>query len=218
MKKYRNLSQHRKAHPKVFVWIHTAKAELEYFQDFKDHLKTMQLLPKKAICWSPCELIAQVVTWKKRDNIGKQEFSEEDGDQIWCVFDVDDFYKDEANKMLAAIQTAHKNKIKIAYSNECFELWILLHFTKPTAAIARGSIMENKIARYFKKHKLHGFTKNQKIFLTLLEFQPCGIKHANELIGNYAEIKWDHVLSRDGNPSTSIHFLIQEILSKFGNL
>jgi hypothetical protein len=220
MTKYRKSKQQPKdlkAHPKIFVWVHTEKAEINYFQEFKHYLKTALLLPRKAICWSPSELIEKVIAWKEKDKSGKQKFCEEDGDQIWCVFDVDDFYQKEPEKMLKAIKIAHSNNIKIAYSNECFELWFLLHFEKPSGAIERGSQMGKKINKFFKKYRLGTFKKNQKIFSPLLPFQAEAIKHAYKITDEYGTIKWSCNLSGKGNPSTSIHFLIQEIINKLSN-
>lgn len=66
MTKYRGKNQHRKVHPKIFIWSHTEKAEIEYFQDFKNYLKTPLLMPKKEICWTPQELLKKIVKWKKK--------------------------------------------------------------------------------------------------------------------------------------------------------
>ncbi len=44
---------------------------------------------------------------------------------IWCVFDRDSFSADVFNQALALAQ---RNKFGVAYSNEAFELWCLLHF------------------------------------------------------------------------------------------
>jgi hypothetical protein len=48
-------------------------------------------------------------------------------DQVWCVFDRDEHvYFDEA------IKQALDNKLSLAVSNPCFELWILIHFQAQT--------------------------------------------------------------------------------------
>ncbi|MDI5968340.1 RloB family protein [Streptomyces sp. SL13] len=44
-------------------------------------------------------------------------------DQTWCVLDVDDF--DDIPQAVAAAGRGHR--IRIALSNPCFELWLLLH-------------------------------------------------------------------------------------------
>lgn len=218
MTKYRGKSVHRKNHPKIFVWAHTERAEIEYFQDFKNHLKSALLLPKKSLCWDPWELIKKVIAWKEYDKLGKQEICEEDGDQIWCVFDVDDFYKSQPRIFFNAIIEAHNHNIKIAYVNECFELWVLMHLEQPTSPIPRKHF-EKKIQQAFKKHELGNFEKNNKIFLPLLPFQEQAVKHAKVLLPEkYSEINWQEKLSSAGNPSTSVHFLIEEIRQKLLNI
>ncbi len=44
-------------------------------------------------------------------------------DEVWCVFDVD-----EHQQARTAAELARKKGIRIAISNPCFELWLLLHF------------------------------------------------------------------------------------------
>jgi len=203
--KYRGKIQHRLAHPKIFIWSHTEKAEIEYFQDFKNYLRTSLLMPQKNICWTPQELLKKIIEWKKIN------VNEKDGDQVWCIFDIDDFYKDDRNNLMSALNNALSNDIKIAYVNECFELWILLHFQKPTSPIKRGVDIESKIKKEFKIHKLGEFKKNQRIFETLLPFQSDAIKNSKKILPNYDKIDWESRLSEAGNPSTSVHFLIDEI-------
>ena len=51
-------------------------------------------------------------------------------DHVWAVFDKDDLDQNEttAQRFEEAFSVAAANDINIAYSNECFELWLLLHF------------------------------------------------------------------------------------------
>lgn len=206
MLRYRGKKLHRQAHPKIFVWSHTKRAEIEYFQEFKNHLKTPLLMPKKILFWKPQDLIERIVDWKSKN------INEDDGDQVWCVFDVDDFYKSEPEKMIRAIKSAHSNNVKIAYINECFELWILLHFELPTAPITRGKQIEKRIQQAYKKNGLGEFEKNKPIFIDLLPYQSTALTHAAKLFtGSYDNVNWEKALSDKGNPSTSIHILIQEI-------
>jgi len=212
MAKYRGKKQHREVHPKIFIWSHTAKAEIEYFQDFKNYLRTPLLMPQKNICWTPQELLEKIVKWKAKN------IYEKDGDQVWCIFDIDDFYKNDKNTLMAAVKNAtQNNNIKIAYANECFELWILFHFQKPTTPIKRGKDIETKINKMFKKNKLSTFIKNQKVFNTLLPFQGDAIKNAKSIIPKYDAINWNEKMSKNGNPSTSIHFLVNAINTLIGN-
>lgn len=213
--KYRAKNKNRKAyrgktHPKIFVFSHTERAEIEYFQDFKGYLRTHLLIPRKIICWTPQELLQKIIDWK--NDPSNDKFSSEDGDCVWCIFDVDDFFKNGKKDFLNGIKRAEENNIKIAYANECFELWILLHFEKPTSSISRGRAVEKKIIQAFKKNNLGEFKKNHQVFQFLLPFQKNAIKNAKSLLPvKYREISWEKALSEKGNPSTSIHFLIEEI-------
>lgn len=50
--------------------------------------------------------------------------------QIWCIFDIDESLKDNIAKdnFLKAITLARQKNIKLAISNECFEVFLLYHF------------------------------------------------------------------------------------------
>ena len=57
----------------------------------------------------------------------------EEGIQVWCVYDRDrSFDSNEADKndisFNASLLIAESHNIKVAWSNDCFELWVLLHF------------------------------------------------------------------------------------------
>lgn len=47
-------------------------------------------------------------------------YNQDTYDQVWCVFDRDDVPPELFNQ---AIQLANGNSIKVAYSNQVFELW-----------------------------------------------------------------------------------------------
>ncbi|OAZ03922.1 RloB family protein [Flavobacterium succinicans] len=51
--------------------------------------------------------------------------NEKQYDQVWCVFDKDDFDENDFNN---AIQIAEAQNFKVAYSNQSFEYWLILHF------------------------------------------------------------------------------------------
>ncbi|MGB8842456.1 MAG: RloB family protein [Aliidongia sp.] len=48
----------------------------------------------------------------------------EEDDRVWAVFD-----RDEHLKVNEAIQKCYSNSVGIAFSNPCFELWLILHHT-----------------------------------------------------------------------------------------
>lgn len=208
--KYRK-SSHRLVHPKIFVWSHTEKAEEEYFKAFKNHLQTSLLITRQKTRWDPQELIEHVIEWL--NNQGRGQVDSESDDQVWCVFDVDDFYKSKSETLLRAVTKATTKNIKIAYSNECLELWFLLHFNRINASIPRDDFV-SKINAAFKKHGLGEFKKNDPVFDILLPFQDAAINNATAI---YCENDtWHQKLGPNGNPSTSIHLLVKEIKQRMG--
>ena len=58
-------------------------------------------------------------------------------DQCWVVFDKDDFPASDFNQ---AIALAERNGFRVAYSNQAFEYWFLLHFNLAKAACKRIGI------------------------------------------------------------------------------
>ncbi|NER24920.1 MAG: RloB domain-containing protein [Symploca sp. SIO1C2] len=122
-----------------------------------------------------------------------------DYDQIWCVFDRNSWQADDFN---SAIRDAKKEKINVAYSNEAFELWYLLHFEFVNTGIPRKDY-EKKLT------KLLGY-KYQKnsdsMYDDLIDRQETAIEHAENLLKQYDP----HNPAKD-NPSTTVHLLVQEL-------
>ena len=67
--------------------------------------------------------------------------SEEQGeiDEVWCLFDVE--WPKNHPKLREARAKAEVSDIRLAISNPCFELWLVLHFDNRTAWL------DNKAAR-----------------------------------------------------------------------
>ncbi len=60
---------------------------------------------------------------------GKEVLKIDDGTQVWCVFDRDKEPNDRKdNAFNDSIQNANEKGIQTAWSNDDFELWVLLHF------------------------------------------------------------------------------------------
>lgn len=65
------------------------------------------------------------------------EYNHQEYDRVWVVFDRDEFPDfDEA------IQQAAEHKINCAWSNESFELWLLLHFKNVSEHTNRNDLCE----------------------------------------------------------------------------
>lgn len=118
-------------------------------------------------------------------------------DQVWCVFDVD-----EHQRLRPAVELATNAKIRIALSNPCFELWLVLHFSihnsHATAADLRRKL-KGRIAGY-DKHLDCNLIRGRYHFARG-HAQSLGLQHerANR--------------SRNDNPSTEVWLLIDELIA-----
>lgn len=125
--------------------------------------------------------------------------SEDDFDQVWCVFDRDNW---SAQDFQQAFKLANKNEIQIAYSNESFELWYLLHFQFLNTAIPRTDY-SNKLSDLMGKT----YAKNSRdMYDELFNLQPTAIDNADRLLQEYPKSN-----PAMDNPSTTVHRLVQEL-------
>jgi hypothetical protein len=125
--------------------------------------------------------------------------SEDDFDQVWCVFDRDSFPISDITK---AVALAKKNNIQIAYSNEAFELWYILHFQFLNTAIPRSDYskkLSNLIGKPYAKN-------SRDMYDDLLIRQPTAITNADRLLQEYPTPN-----PVTDNPSTTIHQLVRQL-------
>jgi len=67
---------------------------------------------------------------------------------IWLVYDKDDFPEDNFDNTQFSAENRKVNNIKVAWSNESFELWLLLHFQDYEADKGREAYIK-KLNDYF---------------------------------------------------------------------
>ncbi|MET9529817.1 RloB family protein [Streptomyces sp. NPDC006649] len=82
----------------------------------RDHLRNsaVSVVVRGKAC-SP----TQLVTYAR----GQRDLNRGGYDEVWCVFDVDAF-----PDVSEAAALGRRHGIRVAVSNPCFELWLLLHF------------------------------------------------------------------------------------------
>jgi RloB-like protein len=166
-----------------------AKTEPNYFRSFR---VPKDVIDVRGIGANTVDVVEKAIELKSKD----------DYDQIWCVFDRDSF---PATRFNEAFVLASRNNIKIAYSNEAFELWYLLHFNYYDTGMSRkqyGAKLTDCLGYKYEKN-------STTIYEEILEMQPQAIKNAEKLIATYNPKNPE----RD-NPSTKVHCLVEE-LNKF---
>lgn len=119
------------------------------------------------------------------------------------------------NEFNGALSSANNKKVEVAYANDSYELWYLLHFNPRTTAILRDEILKEVIKKLKEKNPTkfrdldNENIKSKKctelIYEELLELQPIAIKNAENLLESYGG---NHNPEGD-NPSTTIHKLVE---------
>lgn len=115
----------------ILIVCEDENTEPYYFNQFKEMF--LEILPKETVFLrsvgtgrNSLGVVEQAILHRKRliEESGKEV------DQTWAVFDKDDLDKTEGNvkNFIKAFELGKLEDINIAYSNECFELWLLLHF------------------------------------------------------------------------------------------
>ncbi|MDJ0601874.1 MAG: RloB family protein [Crocosphaera sp.] len=131
--------------------------------------------------------------------IGYQE--EDEYDQVWCVFDKDDFHN-----FNSTIEKAKNEGFYVAYSNEAFELWYVLHFEFLSSGIPRQDYI-NKLNKLLgKKYKKN----SDSIYDELFDKQETAIKNAENLFRQYNKPN-----PAQDNPSTTVHLLVKALNQQY---
>lgn len=92
-------------------------------------------------------------------------------DHVWVLFDKDDFTSDNFNNAINKIQNIEKKDtlFHVLWSNQCFELWLLLNFINMQSSIKRDKYID-KLEIYLQEE----YVKNDKLI-----FEKINIKGGN---------------------------------------
>ncbi len=191
------------------------KTEPSYFEKYKAQIpeETLYLKPV-GTGLDPKGVVQRAII--ERDNLVST--ANKEVDRVWVVFD-----KDDADENTTKVQnfedafTISKNEcFKVAYSNEVFELWLLLHFISvdKNTPLPRNQIYSllkdefKKVDGYKDYEYTHGVIDERTIDIVF--------KAGNrDLAISRAELLMEHHKNSkpiEANPSTKIHMLIKELL------
>lgn len=180
--------------------------EPEYFESFP--VRTAEVI-SYGLGSSKTKLVELAIDARKED---KEE-------EVWVVFDMD-IQRDNANKIKAdyenAIELAKSKNIEVAYSNDAFEIWFLLHYDYLDNQWTRNQyydkLSELWDCNYKKMGKNRAFAKT--IYKRLEEDenadQAQAIRRAEKLLENQKDLDY-----AEKNPATNVHSLVEELNKHF---
>lgn len=189
-RKYNTINQKNIIH----IFTEGEKTEPDYFNSIKDDLRLneidIKIYGKGDHTMSLVESVIKIKNESKNCN----------GDEWWVVFD-----RDNHLGFNQAIEIAEKNKIYAVYSNECFELWFILHFEFLNTSIGRE-------AYYDKLTNLFGnkYDKKKSVNYEILKCKESdAIRNAKKLDKIYEDQGVTSCEKRD--PSTQVYKLVERL-------
>ncbi|TRV05162.1 MAG: RloB domain-containing protein [Microcystis wesenbergii Mw_MB_S_20031200_S109] len=197
----RRQTKTRETRKRFLIVCEGEKTEVNYFKAFTVPKKIEVMV--KGEGKNSLSLVEKAI--KIIDNLKKDDSF----DQIWCVFDKDNCSKEQFNQ---AERLAKQKNIKIAYSNEAFEIWFILHFQYLDIATSRSEylkILTTQMKKYGLLNEEEKYEKNREdMYEKLKPYQTTAITNAAKLIHDRDEAK-KHPF--DANPSTTVQELVQEL-------
>ena len=110
---------------KFIIYSEGKNTEPDYFRavrrDLLGALVDLEMIDAAGVPMTIAEKACQRAASMKRGRGRKSSF--EEGDQVWAVFD-----RDEHPKVPEALERCRIGNVEVAFSDPCFELWLILHF------------------------------------------------------------------------------------------
>jgi hypothetical protein len=173
------------------------ETEVKYFQSFPVPKKVIDV---RGLGQNTLSLVKKAI---------KIRNDEKEFDRVWCVFDRDDYSKAQFKQ---ACDIAQSEDIDIAYSNEAFEIWYILHLQYRDTAISRNEyerILTNLMRDKQLFNRQEKYQKNiHDMYEKLKPFQRTAIANAKKLIQTRDDSGLDPY---DMNPSTTVYKLVEEL-------
>ena len=120
-------------------------------------------------------------------------------DHVWVLFDKDDFTQENFNNAISKIESVEKKEttFHVLWSNQCYELWLLLNFCNMQSAIDRSAYID-KLELYLKEK----YNKSDELI-----FEKINLKGGNILKAiRFAKALVDESISPAKNdPATKIY-------------
>jgi RloB-like protein len=124
---FRSLRRHvgtRTPKPKIVIYAEGKNTERDYFEamqrTFRSVVVDIEIIEGAGVPLTIAKKVTAAARLARRRH-GRQSY--EQNDEFWAVFD-----RDEHPNVPDAIARCHEANVGVAFSNPCFEIWLILHF------------------------------------------------------------------------------------------
>jgi RloB-like protein len=139
-----------KQEKKSFLIISEGKnTEKSYFEQFKLPNAEIKAI---GVGDNTFSLVEKALRIRDEENEKRIRDNKEPFDFSWCVFDADPKPDNpqQLTNFINAIHLAEQNNMKVAYSNQAFEYWLILHFEDHQGGAMPRTDYHNKVNGYLK--------------------------------------------------------------------
>ncbi len=203
----------REVYKKFLIVCEGEKTEINYFSYFKSlfHKHNIKVIPFKGENTHADGIVEDAINKIKESKKEGNPINIEKGDIVWCVFDSD---RNSVGQLNRAKDLANKHKIKIIFSNPCFEIWYIFHFTNSFGARNTSDDAKDEVKSHLKDNDYH---KDKDIYEKFKQEQHRAINKAKDLIREHAGVNIQQY-SKYSNPSTNVHEIVCYLESLLINL
>lgn len=189
------VSKRKRQLRRILIVCEGEKTEPSYFRAFPEKPDVFDSLDIKGIGNNTVYVVNKAIELRDKAIKEGNPYIE-----TWAVFDKDDFPQKDFE---SAIKIAAENKIHVAYSIECFELWYLLHFNFYDTGMHRTDYFD-KLSILLKQK----YEKNNENMYSLLKSRiDTAIKNASKL-----HVKQMLLPIQEQNPVTLVYELVQKLI------
>ena len=127
-------------------------------------------------------------------------------DAAWVVLDRDanPLNKTDKAQFNKALTLAKTHNISVAYSNDSFELWILLHYQDLGTSTHRDQLF-----KMLKKHRNKKYEKGSDLYREIKGLRQNALKRSARLHNSQNR-------PESANPSTTVHLLVKQLMNEPG--
>jgi RloB-like protein len=201
-------SRSKQIRKRFLIVCEGTKTEPNYFESFRQKLTNIVSITIRAAGKVTLSLVKEA-----------KKIKDEDGeyDEVWCVFDRDAKAENKNQQNFnEAIELACNNDIKLAISNDSFELWYLLHFEYYSSQTHRSQFESllsdrNRLGEKYEKNC-------DNMYDRLIDLQSKAIQNAERLWNSYNQnnsitdrSQANLIQQHNNNPSTTVFLLVQSL-------
>lgn len=193
----------RKEHKKMVI-VCEGETEIIYFKNYKKFVRNeLEIKTPSTNDTDPVSLVEFALSQIERFELNLRK-----GDSVWCVFDCDANTDKQARdqQISKAKKKATPKKIKICFSNPCFELWFLLHFDR----LSVDSQLTKEVLFSRLSKNISDYKKTSDYFESLSPKMETACQNAKHLVMLHEQNDLE-IIGVDSNPSTLVFQIVEDI-------